>query len=180
VPGDLVGVTQPGSSGLLVRRGEPLAPGAGIRLTNSANAPTTVSIDVAYPGTTAHLEVVVAAKAERVVHLELPPYWAGELPAGGKLPACAQPDPWPVSVKLSAPGTPAMTVSSCAYLQAVAVTTSGSAVTYGAGGGTPTPTPATVPAGTPGIGLAAPLAVVVLVMFGIGFVILRRRRTTPS
>jgi hypothetical protein len=196
-PGFLVGLTTPGSHSLLARRDEPAVPGSGVRLGNGSAASVTVSIDITYPSTSSHLEVVLGPGEDRVIHLELPPYWLDLGPADGSLPPCTTSDAWPVSMTISAPGTEAATISNCQYLHAIAAASGDTAVTYAIGIGLSTPAPAAegptasatrVPtsSASPGdvsapdqgsatgpILLLAGLLLIVLVMVGIG---LRRRR----
>lgn len=187
--GDPIGLTQPGAHNLLVRRDEELVPGSAIRLQNASDSAVTVSIDVAYPSTSEHLEVVVGPRAERVVHLELPPYWAGLPPDGGTLPACGSPDPWPVTVTIAAPGSPSRTVSSCEYIQAVAATTGDAALTYtvevAAAGPTASPVQPAAPtvspiepaaAGGTSSGVVAAIAALAVAALAIGGLVLFRRQ----
>lgn len=143
IPADGIGVTQPGSHNLTVRRDEPQIPGSGIRFVNGSAAAATVSIDVTYPSTSSHIEVTVAPNTSRVLHLEVPPYWAGEASADGSLPPCTPDDPWPVAITLAAVGTASATLSSCQYLHFVAETSTDFAVTYDIGSGLVTPAPPT-------------------------------------
>jgi hypothetical protein len=180
---DPIGVTQPGANNLAVRRNIELVPGSGVLIQNASAAPTTVSIDVAYPSTSSHLEVVVGPHADRVVHLELPPYWTGILAPGAALPACGKPDARPVSVTLSASGAASRTISSCEFIQAVAATSTDSAVTYPIGNAataaTPNPSESVASPAAPSVALGGAIALAALVLglvalVGLG---LRRKRT---
>ena len=187
--GDPIGLTQPGAHHLLVRRDAELVRGSAIRLQNASDSAATVSIDVAYPSTSEHLEVVVGPRAERLVHLELPPYWTGLPPDGGTLPACGNPDPWPVTVTIAAPGSPSRTVSSCEYLQAVAATSGDAAVTYAVGvaaaGPTASPVQPAAPTASPiqpaapggtSSGVIAGIAALAVAAVAIGGLVLFRRQ----
>jgi len=187
--GDPIGVTQPGSHHLQERRDVELVPGSAIRLQNAPDSAATVSIDVAYTSTSEHLEVLLGPRAERLVHLELPPYWPGLPPDGVTLPACGSPDPWPVIVTIAAPGWPSRTLSSCEYLKAVAATSGDAAVTYAVGVPAAGPTDSPVvpdgpiaslvelaaPSGTSS-GVIAAIAALLVAAAAIGGLVLFRRQ----
>jgi hypothetical protein len=179
--GDPVSQTQPGSSNLALRRQIDPIKGSAVRLWNASAAPMTFSIDITYPSTTSRLDVVVAASSDRIVEIVLPPYWSGILPADGSLPACANPDAWPVSLKVSAPGTPSRTLSSCEFLHLIPAATNGAAFTFEAG-----VTAESTPHSTTGspASAASPIAIwVLLIVLGAiaaltaGVFVARRRRS---
>jgi hypothetical protein len=185
--GDPISQTQPGSSRLAVRRNEAITPGSAIRLTNRTTAPVTMAVDVAYPATSLHFEVVVEPEADRLVQLELPPYWDPGDNGVAALPACTAADPWPVTVTISAPGATPTTTSSCNYLHAAASTTTGAALTFSvepaaapsAATAPPTPAPAQGGAATS----LAPIAAIaaVLIVAAVAFLVwFRRRRPAPK
>ncbi len=127
---------------------EPL-PGSAIRLSNPGSSPATYAIDVSYPDTSSHFEIAVAAASEKVVHLELPPYWSGTLAAGTTLPPCANAAAERrVTVTVSGPAGVARTFDNCEYQHAILTAVDGAALTIGerVGGPDPTPGPTQVPA----------------------------------
>jgi hypothetical protein len=176
---DPVGQTQPGSSGLTLRRNEDTTPGSAIQLTNGTTEAISVNVDVGYPSTSEHLEVVLAPNADRLVHLELPPYWDPGEGSVDALPDCLAPDPWPVTVTLSAPGIEPMAMSSCEYLHAAATTTTAAAMTYVVGpASTPVATPLdAVPSSGPSAGPSVPVLIIVGALVAAGIAVLAWRAT---
>lgn len=201
VVGDLIGRTPPGESGTVSdRRAVESIPGSAIRLVNGGSAPATFTVEIGGEGDPTTFEIPVAAGSERLLDLELPPYWTGVLPDDSALPACGAADQVLVTLAVSAPGASTQTTDSCQYLHAVRTATDGAAMAVEVAGGGPAPTtetgatnapgPTDGPAPTNGPSTPAPsadgglpvvamvgAAVLLLVVFGtVAFVTLRRRR----
>lgn len=161
---------------LVERRHIETLPGSAIRLSNSGGAAASFTIDVKYPSTTARFVVVVAAGSERVVHLELPPPWQQVVAAGAPLPACGTAGHRLVTVTVSAPGGAPQTMDSCAYLHAVATSTTGYAMSVSAAGGPQT--------GGGGSGMPTLLIVgvgaLVALLVVAGVLVSRRRSPRPG
>ena len=138
--GDTIGRTdRPGSAGgaLVERRKAEPASGAAIRLVNDGDGPVAFSIAVAYPATSTELPVTVAPHSERLVQLELPSPWVGILEPGAALPSCdgeGRTEHRKVTVTVTAPGVAPLVMDSCAYVHAVATTTTGYAMSVSAKG----------------------------------------------
>lgn len=186
--GSPIGVTPPGAQNLSDRRDKPVPPGSAVRLQNPAGTAVTVGIDIAYATETTHFDVVVPADGERLVQIQLPPYWGGPLPSGGSLPACSAADPTQVTLTLSAAGVAPKTMTNCDYLHAIAATTADAVMTLNVGAAPvasarPAATALASPtAASPG-GSAVPMLLLVAMLLAIavaGLVVLRRRRRAPK
>ena len=167
------------NGGLVERRNEPKVPGSAIRFTNPGTSDATFTLDVTYPSTSSHFEIVVPAQSSRLVHFEVPPYWPAALAADAPLPDCGGQDQREkVTLKLSGPGVPDQTLDSCAYLHDVATAIDGAALSFG-GALAAVPTPPTSGDASPPIGLAimaVGLGAVVVAAVAAGVIVRRRRR----
>ena len=113
------------------------------------------------------------------MHVEVPAHWPGILAPGDPLPACSATPPVEyrvVTVTVTGPGGSAQSMDNCAYLHAVATTTTGYAMSFSAAGGAGAADMTTLL--VVGIGAAA-----LLLIIG-GLLLARRRRaaraTPPS
>jgi hypothetical protein len=157
-----------------------LAPGANVLVRNTMDQPLTFTIDVSGPMKD-HREVVVAANSQALVYLEVVPYWRGAKPATG-LPACGGAGQTVSTISVTAPGQPALTLDSCAYLHAVAEAVNDVALTYAAGPGAAASAPTT--SGPSASGTAPPILGIALggiaLAAGLGGLYLVRRRATTA
>ena len=124
------GVPLPGE--LILDRSKMLpAAGSAIQLENPTTSNVTFTVDITYPSTASHWDVVVPANGTALLGLELPPY-SRSLPPDGELPACGAADHRLVTVSVSALGVAPLTFDNCAFAHALASATGEFAMTYGA------------------------------------------------
>jgi hypothetical protein len=169
---------------IVERHHDAALPGAAIRLRNPSPADVRVVLEVAGPGFTERRSYLVAAASERIVPLEVPPYWPGLQPAGG-LPPCETADPaLGTTITVTVPEVAPASIGGCEYLHAVAAAKNGAAWEVQVAPGDSEITPgagAASESGDSGPLLVVSIGVVVAVALGaLAFLAFRRRSPSPE
>jgi hypothetical protein len=168
-------------SPLTPREHPQLTPSSAITLTNGGAAPATFMLDLTYPSTASHFEIVVPPNGTELVHLEVPSFTTAFVDPTKPLPACGGKDQHLVTLALSGPGVEAQKLDSCEFAHLAAATTGDSAFSFGVPLASPAPSAA--PAATGTGGAAGPLPIVIIiavvaVLVLLGGVFLARRRSS--